>query len=207
LETVADGEADAAEGQATTLLAACEDCDASLQTEKATLSTELEALRAIKLQYGSAVKSSREAKAQELLSKRLKAVLDIVEAQRKAYVDQALGSITKRVDALYAKLHPGEKLGDIKLQLDPSKRGSLNVSSRFEAKSGIPPQAYYSEAHMDTLGICIFIALAEKDASTDTLLVLDDVLTSADQPHVDRFINVIHEELKLPVLITTHYRP
>jgi hypothetical protein len=36
---------------------------------------------------------------------------------------------------------------------------------------------------------------------------LDDVLTSADQPHVDRFISVIHEELTLPVLITTHYRP
>jgi hypothetical protein len=71
----------------------------------------------------------------------------------------------------------------------------------------VPPQAYYSEAHLDTLGICIFIALAERDATTDTLLVLDDVLTSADQDHVQRFIEMIHDEVKLPVLITTHYRP
>ena len=206
-DTIADEQAEAAEQQAQNLLTVCEQCDPALQAEKSTLSSELEALRAIKLQYGAVVKSGKQAKAQETLSKRLKAVLDIVEAQRKAYVDQALASITQRVDTLYAKLHPGEKLGDIKLQLDPNKRGSLNVSSRFESKTGIPPQAYYSEAHMDTLGICIFIALAEKDVVADTLLVLDDVLTSADQPHVDRFISVVHEELKLPVLITTHYRP
>jgi hypothetical protein len=206
-DTVADEQLETAEQQAQTLLTACEQCDPDIQAEKTTLSAELEALRAIKLQYGSVVKFGQQAKAQETLSKSLKAVLEIVESQRKAYVDQALASITQRVDALYAKLHPGEKLGDIKLQLDPNKRGSLNVSSRFESKTGIPPQAYYSEAHMDTLGICIFIALAEKDVAADTLLVLDDVLTSADQPHVDRFISVVHEELKLPVLITTHYRP
>jgi hypothetical protein len=206
-DTVADEQAEAAEQQALSLLMACEQCDPALQTEKITLSLELEALRAIKLQFGAVVKSGKQAKAQETMSKRLKNILDIVEAQRKAYVDQALASITQRVDTLYAKLHPGEKLGDIKLQLDPNKRGSLNVSSRFESKTGIPPQAYYSEAHMDTLGICIFIALAEKDVAADTLLVLDDVLTSADQSHVDRFISVVHEELKLPVLITTHYRP
>ena len=206
-DTVADEQLEAAEQQAQNLLTACEQCDLDIQAEKKTLSAELEALRAIKLQYGSVVKFGTQAKTQETLSKSLKAVREIVESQRKAYVDQALASITQRVDALYAKLHPGEKLGDIKLQLDPNKRGSLNVSSRFESKTGIPPEAYYSEAHMDTLGICIFIALAEKDVAADTLLVLDDVLTSADQPHVDRFISVVHEELKLPVLITTHYRP
>ena len=206
-DVVTDEQIEAADLQAQGLLGICESYDPALQSEKAALSSELEALRAIKLQFAAVVKSGKQAKAQETLSKRLKAVLNIVEAQRKAYVDQALASITQRVDSLYAKLHPGEKLGDIKLQLDPNKRGSLNVSSRFESKTGIPPQAYYSEAHMDTLGICIFIALAEKDVAANTLLVLDDVLTSADQPHVDRFISVIHEELTLPVLITTHYRP
>jgi energy-coupling factor transporter ATP-binding protein EcfA2 len=206
-DAVSEEEAQQAEVQAQNLLTACEKCDAELQAEKLTLSSELEALRAIKLQYGSVMKFGKQAKEQQSLSTRLQSVLDIVEAQRKAYVDEVLGSITKRVDTLYAKLHPGEKLGDIKLQLDPNKRGSLNVSSRFESKKDVPPQAYYSEAHMDTLGICIFIALAERDAAADTLLVLDDVLTSADQPHVDRFISVVHEELKMPILITTHYRP
>jgi hypothetical protein len=81
------------------------------------------------------------------------------------------------------------------------------VSSKFESEHDVPPMAYYSEAHLDTLGICIFIALAERDSSDDALLVLDDVLTSADEAHIQRFITMIHDEVKLPVLITTHYRP
>ena len=185
----------------------CADCLEALEADKEVLAKELEDLRAIKLQYGFVVKYAKQAMQLESLSKKLAALLSIVETARKDFVDNALDSIRKRVDSLYSKLHPGENIGDIKLQLDPNRRGSLNVSSRFESEEDVPPQAYYSEAHLDTLGICIFIALAERDATTDTLLVLDDVLTSADQDHVQRFIEMIHDEVKLPVLITTHYRP
>ncbi|MGO9084516.1 MAG: AAA family ATPase [Candidatus Sulfotelmatobacter sp.] len=193
--------------QARNLLTTCEQCERPLQAEQTTLARELGDLRAIKVQYAAVLKHQKKAKGLESLTKRLAAVLKIVESERKAFVDNALDVISDRVDILYGKLHPGEKLGNIKLQLDPDRRRSLNVSSRFESKDDVPPQGYYSEAHLDTLGICIFLALAEKDATSDTLLILDDVLTSADEAHVDRFIEMIHEELKHPLLITTHYRP
>ncbi len=185
----------------------CTGCLEALRSDRDVVAKELENLRAIKLQCGSVLKYAKEAKQLESLSKQLSALLSIVENARKDFVDNALDSIRQRVDALYSKLHPGENIGDIKLQLDPNRRGSLNVSSRFESQEDVPPQAYYSEAHLDTLGICIFIALAERDAANDTLLILDDVLTSADQDHIQRFIEMIHDEVKLPVLITTHYRP
>lgn len=189
------------------LLTRCTSFDSALRSERETLSKEIENLRAIKLQYAAALKNAKQAKQLESLSQRLSALLAVVEKERKKFVDDALDSIRKRVDDLYSKLHPGENIGDIKLQLDPNRRGSLNVSSRFESEQDVPPQAYYSEAHLDTLGICIFIALAERDSSGDTLLVLDDVLTSADEAHIQRFIAMIHDEVLLPILITTHYRP
>lgn len=189
------------------VLSLCAGIDDELRSERETVSKEIETLRAIKIQYGAVVKNARQAKQLEALSQRLSALLAIVEKERKHFVENALDSIRNRVDTLYSKLHPGEKIGDIKLQLDPNRRGSLNVSSRFESEQDVPPQAYYSEAHLDTLGICIFIALAERDSAADTLLVLDDVMTSADEAHIQRFIEVIHDEIKLPVLITTHYRP
>lgn len=189
------------------LLTACQGLESSLRTERETVSKEIETLAAIKLQYAAVLRTAKQAKQLESLNKRLSALLAIVEKERKRFVDEALDSIRARVDTLYSKLHPGENIGDIKLQLDPNKRGSLNVSSRFESEQDVPPQAYYSEAHLDTLGICIFIALAERDAADSTLLVLDDVLTSTDEAHIQRFIAMIHEEVKLPVLITTHYRP
>ena len=198
---------DVADAKARELLPVAESCAEALQSERQLATKELENLRAIKLHFESVLKSRKRATDSRTLLGRLQSVLSVVEAERKTFIEKALGSITERADLLYTKLHPGENLGDITFQLDPNRRGSLNVSSRFETASDVPPQAYYSEAHLDTLGICIFIALAEKDATRDTLLVLDDVLTSADQAHIDRFIQIIHEELKLPVLITTHYRP
>lgn len=190
-----------------TLLAQGKNLESALQADREAVSAEIETLRAIKLQYGAVLKNTKQAEDLESLSQRLTALLLIVEKERKKFVDDALDTIRKRVDTLYSILHPGENIGDIKLQLDPNRRGSLNVSSRFESEQAVPPQAYYSEAHLDTLGICIFIALAERDSSGDTLLVLDDVLTSTDEAHIQRFIAMIHGEVKLPVLITTHYRP
>lgn len=189
------------------LLTRCSSFESALRSERETISKEIENLRAIKLQYALFLENAEQAKQLESLCHRLSALLSVVEKERKKFVDEALDSIRKRVDGLYAKLHPGEHIGDIKLQLDPNRRGSLNVLSRFESEKDVPPQAYYSEAHLDTLGICIFIALAERDSLDDTLLVLDDVLTSADEAHIQRFIAMIHDEVKLPVLITTHYRP
>src|SRR5690606_1972984 len=73
----------------------------------------------------------------------------------------------------------------------------------------IPPQAYYSESHLDTLGICVFLALAKFFKTEKTIVVLYDVLTSIDGPHLDRFMKLLHKEAATfkHVIVTTHYRP
>ena len=129
----------------------------------------------------------------EPLRQRLDRALQIMEGKRRGYVEDILDSITDRVEVLYSRLHPDEKVGNIRFLLDPEKRASLSIRGSFETQTNIPPQAYYSESHLDTLGICIFLALAERYASEDTFIVLDDVLTSTDQGHLDRFIELIHD--------------
>jgi len=59
------------------------------------------------------------------------------------------------------------------------------------------------------LGICIFLALAEMDHAQETLLVLDDIVMSLDEPHVERVIELLYAEasLFLHCVLTTHYRP
>ncbi|MDP2996410.1 MAG: AAA family ATPase [Bryobacterales bacterium] len=143
------------------------------------------------------------------LRQRLDRALQIMESKRRGYVEGVLDSVTDRVEALYSRLHPDENVGNIKFLLDPDKRGSLSIRGSFETQDDIPPQAYYSESHLDTLGICIFLALAERYASGDRIIVLDDVLTSTDQGHLDRFIELIHDEcaVQRQVVLTTHYRP
>lgn len=208
LGAVPEKQIDEANDLASRLLQLCENCRQGLHDERQLIDSRLKDLNAIKLQFQRVAEHTIRAREKQELSKRLQAVLTIVENERKKFVEQALDAITVRADGLYGQLHPNEGLGDIKFQLDPHRRGSLNVASTFQSVTNVPPQAYYSEAHLDTLGICIFIALAEGYADQNTLLVLDDVLTSSDQAHVDRFIEIIHHVCgNLPVLITTHYRP
>lgn len=85
----------------------------------------------------------------------------------------------------------------------------MDIKTEFCGKSDVQPQAYFSESHLDTLGLCVFLALSGLDRPDDTILVLDDVLASVDEPHVERLMNLLHSEAQRfrHCVITTHYRP
>lgn len=143
---------------------------------------------------------------------RLKAAeraLETVEKTRKRFIDHELTAISADVDALYQFLHPGEQLGDIRLFLKEKGKNSLELSARFHGHADIAPQSVYSESHLDTLALCIFFALAKRYGGTDTILLLDDVLSACDEAHLDRFIDLLHQEAPhfAHVVVTTHYRP
>lgn len=149
------------------------------------------------------------AKDLESLLPHLKKALELVESERKKFTDNILNAISTRVGELYEAIHTGEGLNKIVLALDAAKRASLEIASEFGGKEGTPPQAYFSDSHLDTLGLCVFLALAERDAPEDKLLVLDDVLGSVDEPHVDRIIEMIYDVIAKfrHCVVTTHYGP
>lgn len=145
----------------------------------------------------------------DVLLKQMNATLTIVGDTRKAFVKEILESVSKEIEYLYMKLHPKESIGGIKLSLDPDNFGSLYLHGDFHSKRNVPPQSVYSESHLDTLGFCVFLALAKVYKTADTIIILDDVLTSVDAQHLDRFIDLIHDEEQhfSQIIITTHYRP
>lgn len=151
----------------------------------------------------------KSARALEMLLPRLKQTLKIVEDERKTFTDKILNDISIRVGELYEKIHPGEGLNKIVLALDAAKRASLEIATEFCGKQDAPPQAYFSDSHLDTLGLCVFLALAERDLPEERILVLDDVLGSVDEPHVDRIIDMIYDVVTSfrHCVITTHYGP
>lgn len=138
-----------------------------------------------------------------------KPALTILETSRKEFIDNELQSISGEVEAMYNKIHPNEGLGDVKLFLNRTYQSSLSLTAKFHSITDIAPQSVYSESHLDTLGICIFIALAKKESKKDVILVLDDVVMSVDEKHLDRIIDLIHDESPnfAHVIISTHYRP
>ena len=147
------------------------------------------------------------AEASTLIPK-VEAALDLCVAIRQSFTDKVMTAIATRVGELYEKVHPGEGLDKIALQLDPKKRSSIDMQASFSGKD-VPPPAYFSQSHLDTLGLCVFLAMALRDKPGEKILILDDVLGSVDEPHVERVIGMIYEvsEAFQHTIITTHYRP
>ena len=167
----------------------------------------LHQLNLIKTSFKSLKETER--KIQNLNSKKeyLDKILKIVEKERKSYVENILMEISQGVENLYSKLHPEEGLNNICVFLKPNVQGSLEIESSFQNKENISPQAYFSDSHLDTLGICVFIAMAKYFKSN--IIVLDDIVTSLDQQHLDRFIQMLNDESQNfnQIILTTHYRP
>jgi hypothetical protein len=138
----------------------------------------------------------------------LERALKIVAEERKQFTDDILAGIAAEVARLYEAVHPGEGLNKIRLELDPKKRASLEIGATFFGLNS-RPQAYFSDSHLDTLGLCVFLALSALDHPENTILILDDVLASVDEPHVNRFVEMLYSEAGKfrHCIITTHYRP
>lgn len=142
----------------------------------------------------------------QALAERLRKMHTIVKEERQRHVQQVVDGISTTVADLYGRIHPEEPLGDPNFNLNPRYAGSLKLSATFGENADAPPAAYYSESHLDTLGLCVYLALAKQ--SGNAIVVLDDVLTSVDGPHLRRVIDLLNEEAPQfgHVIITTHQR-
>lgn len=154
-------------------------------------------------------KKRKEQEDTNALKIRLTVALEVVETVRKQFVTGILKEISDEVERLYSKLHPNEDIGGIRLTLDPKFIGSLHLRGTFHTEKDVTPQSLFSESHLDTLGLCVFLALAKKYKTDDTIVILDDVLTSVDRGHLDRFIELLHDEEEHfnQIILMTHYQP
>jgi hypothetical protein len=200
---------DATEAKARELWATAQPCRPQLANRKQLDQKSINQRNAIKGHHDTHTEKLKTAKAFAALSEKLTKALEIVSKKRKDYVEGILASIAGEVERLYVKLHPGEGIGKIRFYLKPNTIGSLEFDAQFLSAPEVPPQAYYSDSHLDTLGICVFLALAKYFMTDNTIVVLDDVLTSVDGPHLDRFMQLLHDEAPTlnQVIVTTHYRP
>lgn len=141
--------------------------------------------------------------------KDLKQAHEIVRLSRIQFTQSILDEVAAECNRLYSTLHPNERLAISRIALDQKQRASLNQLASFEGYDDVPPQAYFSEAHLDTLGFCFWLAFALRDSQPDdTVLVLDDVFSSVDSSHLRRIAQLFVDESSkfAQVIITTHHR-
>ena len=139
----------------------------------------------------------------------LKNAYEIARLSRIEFTQKILDKVANECNRLYSQIHPGEPIAISKLELDQARRASLNQAATFEGHADIAPQAYFSESHLDTLGFCFWLAMAKLESpNKDSVIVLDDVFTSVDAPHINRISQLITDESPnfAHIIITTHQR-
>jgi energy-coupling factor transporter ATP-binding protein EcfA2 len=129
---------------------------------------------------------------------------------RREEVQSIYDELSQDIDRLYTALHPDESHGGIHLEVRDVGQGSANLKGNFYDRRDEDIRAYYSDAHLDTLGLSIFLALRRwyrREKPAFNLLVLDDVLTSVDIHHVVRLSELLLREFSdYQMLLTTHDR-
>ena len=130
-------------------------------------------------------------------------IYNIFKDNKDEKIEQIYTDIVKDVNLYYSILHDDDPHRDINLLLTRGRSVDLKMDI-FEIEQ-TDPRGYISEGHLDSLGLCIFLAFVKKFNEGCTLLILDDVVTTIDQGHREFIGKLLSEQFQeFQILITTH---
>jgi len=138
--------------------------------------------------------------------------LDSVAYIYKTFVDTKQKEVQRVYDQLqadmerfYGAIHPAEPYGSLRLEVIAERRASAEIKMGFGGNADQLPRAYNSEAHLDSLGLCVFLAFVKRFNIGIPYLILDDVVSSIDSQHRSRICDLLFSEFKeYQLVITTH---
>lgn len=115
-------------------------------------------------------------------------------------------SISGRFVELYKHVHGPDEQG-FAAKLEPQGAG-LDFQVDFYGKGKFPPHAFHSEGHQDSMGICLYLALADRlTHGVIDLIILDDVVMSVDADHRRLLCSLLTKFFShRQFVITTHDR-
>jgi recombinational DNA repair ATPase RecF len=141
---------------------------------------------------------------EESQQKIAKEVYETFSVTKKAKISHVYDAIKGDVNSFYSTLHPNEPHKNIELGVSSKRRASTEL--RMESFGSIEdPRAFSSEGHLDSLGLCIFLAFVKKFNEDCKFIVLDDVVTTIDSQHRRFICKLLYEQFKeYQLFVTTH---
>ncbi len=130
-----------------------------------------------------------------------------VRLQIRRQCHSILGSISGDIERMWNILHPDVKIDNISLSMPPDADKAIDVVLRFHGVNQGSPRLTLSEGYRNSLGLCIFLAMAKRVADTERPLFLDDVVVSLDRNHRGMVQDLLEKEFSdRQVIILTHDR-
>ncbi|WP_296846676.1 DUF2813 domain-containing protein [uncultured Methanobrevibacter sp.] len=116
-------------------------------------------------------------------------------------VDRIIKDIQELVTKYYNFIHKDESFNSPHINAPKSTRITIDLTFNNITAD---PRSYSSEGHLDSLGLCIFLAFAKMFNKYD-FLILDDIISTVDLSHKERIIKLLFNEFRdYKFIITTH---
>lgn len=120
---------------------------------------------------------------------------------------KVIKDISGDVQRMWQMLHPGEPIENVCLRVPGDTDKAIDISLKFYGKELESPRLTLSEGYRNSLGLCVFLAMAARDPSGDRPIILDDVIVSLDRGHRGMIAQLIQVEFSArQILLLTHDR-
>lgn len=131
------------------------------------------------------------------------AVREEIKVRSQTVIDE----ISADIQSMWTTLHPDKSVEDVRLYLPKDADKAIDIGLKFHGVEQESPRLTLSEGNRNSLGLCIFLAMAKREADNDRPLFLDDVTVSLDRNHRGMILNLLEKEfVGRQIIILTHDR-
>jgi hypothetical protein len=191
--------------RAPALVAAAAESSRAAPPDIAELSKDKATIDAAKSVFESQVLAAEIARVENVIAF-IKALEDGIRSEIRERSEAVIAEISDDIGDMWKALHPGEPIENVRLYL-PDEDKAIDIALQFHGKDQDSPRLTLSEGYRNSLGLCIFLALAKREAGNDRPLILDDVVVSLDRNHRGMIVDLLKSQFAdRQVIIFTHDR-
>jgi len=127
---------------------------------------------------------------------------ELMNAEVRSMVNTIFQAISSQVQQYWSIIHPNEPIESIRLYCPEDK--SIDIELKFYGKVQQTPRLTLSEGHRNSLGLCVFLALARLEGE-DNPLIMDDIVSSLDKEHRAALVDVFQNHFSdRQLILLTH---
>jgi recombinational DNA repair ATPase RecF len=188
------------------LIAAVADVCVAVPPDAAQLATDRQVADVSRAVLESIAKAEELARA-DALAALVRALEAAVREEIRERAQAIIAAISADIQGMWSILHPDQRVENVHLYVTSEADKAIDIGLQFHGVAQASPRLTLSEGYRNSLGLCIFLAMAKREAATDRPLVLDDVVVSLDRNHRGMIVELLETQFAdRQVILLTHDR-
>ncbi|GHT04181.1 hypothetical protein AGMMS49929_08170 [Endomicrobiia bacterium] len=139
--------------------------------------------------------------------KSLELIYNEFTKQQKEVLESFINNFSAKINEFYQYMNPGELFQEIQIvpMGEEDELKGITIEYKYNDERVYPPQKYFSDGHLNCLGIAFFLASVIAFNKKNKFIVFDDVISSFDTEHRKRFADLLFDKFSdYQIILLTH---